>query len=452
MISQATATESVESCLRNIGTLDSELHAIITVADVRAREDARRCDQATDRGEWLGLLHGMPIAIKDNIDTEGVLTTSGSRFFATNVPSLDATVVQRLRAAGAIPIAKANMAEFAFGATSQNDHYGGCRNPWDLDRIPGGSSGGSGVAVAAEMAVAALGTDTGGSVRIPAAMNGIVGMRPTFGRVSNHGVLQVSRNFDTVGPLARRAVDVARVMAVLDSFDNDDVTSLRGSRRNVLDGLSHGIEGLRFGVPVNHFTENLHPEVRKAFEDALRVIEELGGCLVDITVKGAEEAQTHAQRLIYPDIAAFHAGRIADAPELFGPSVLARIRLGQEMTATEYAASQSWRLEWVRVLENLFETVDLIVSPTVPIPTPRISELDMTTATHAVTTTTYPWSISNMPSLSTPCGFAEGTPVGLHISARPWADHLVLRAAVAFQSVTDWHLREAPVLQTVTSR
>lgn len=449
MIDQSSAVRAVEDCLRNIRAFDSELRAIITVMEDEAREGAQHCDAVRQQGEWLGLLHGMPIAIKDNIDTSGVLTTSGSRFFAENIPQADATVVRQLRAAGAIPIVKANMAEFAFGGTTQNDHYGGCRNPWNLSKIPGGSSGGSGVAIAAEMAVAALGTDTGGSVRIPAAMNGVVGMRPTQGRVSNLGVLPVSGNFDTVGPMARNAVDVARVMAILDTFDARDATSLRGNRTNILEGISNGIQGWRVGVPVNHFTENLHPEVRRSFEAALAVLQSLGANLVEITVKGAEEAQIHAQNLIYPDIAAFHEERIAKAPDWFGQAVLSRIRLGVGMAATQYAASQSWRLEWVRTLEDLFEEVDIIVSPTLPIPTPLIDDADMTTATHAVTTTTYPWSLSNMPSLSTPSGFAEGTPVGLHISGPPWADHVILRAAVAYQSVTDWHTREAPLLNAI---
>jgi aspartyl-tRNA(Asn)/glutamyl-tRNA(Gln) amidotransferase subunit A len=440
-----SARSAVESCLARIRELDDQLHATITVMEDEALAFADACDAAAAAGQWLGLLHGMPVAVKDNIDTAGVRTTSGSRFFAERVPSTDATVVSRLRAAGAVLVAKVNMAEFAFGATTQNPHYGGCRNPWDPSRIPGGSSGGSAAAVAAGMAAGALGTDTGGSVRLPASVTGLVGLRPTFGRVPNTGTTPVSSNFDTVGPLAHTVRDVARLLVATQGYDPADDTSVNGRLDPVFEQLERGIEGMRIGVLEPAFFGSLHPGVEGAVRAALDVLEGLGARLEVVDLPGAEEAQVMAQRIIYPDIASFHAERIAEAPELFGADVLARMQLGAAMSATDYAGAQRWRLGWVRRIEELFTQVDLLAAPTSPLPPPPADDSEMIPITHAMTTTTYPWSLANMPSVSVPCGFAAGLPVGLHLSGPAWHDGRVLRAAAAYQSATRWHL-ERPAL------
>lgn len=443
--SAATSSRAaVERCLARIHGLDGEVHATITVMEDEALAAADACDAAAAAGQWLGLLHGMPVAIKDNIDTAGVRTTSGSKFFAERVPKSDATVVRRLRAAGAVLVAKLNLAEFAFGATTQNPHYGGCRNPWDLTRIPGGSSGGSAAAVAAGMAAGALGTDTGGSVRLPASLTGLVGLRPTFGRVPNTGVTPVSGNFDTVGPLAHTVRDVARLLVATQGYDAADETSIRGPLDPVFEQLELGIEGMKIGV-IESFFASLHPEVEAAVRAALDVLDGLGARLETVDLPHAEEAQVMAQRIIYPDIATFHAQRIAEAPELFGPDVLARMELGMAMSAVDYADAQRWRLGWVRRIDQLFTHVDLLVAPTSPSPPPPADDADMISITHAMTTTTYPWSLANMPSVSVPCGFADGLPVGMHLSGPAWHDGRVLRAAAAYQSSTLWHL-ERPAL------
>lgn len=441
-----SATEQVERCLRRIEQLDAQLGVTITVMADEARAAALRCDEAAAEGRWLGLLHGMPVAVKDNIDTAAVRTTGGSSFFSDRVPESDAFVVRRLRSAGAIPIAKVNLAEFAFGATTQNVHFGSCRNPWNPDCIPGGSSGGSGAAVAAEMAVGSLGTDTGGSVRIPASVNGLVGLRPTLGRVSNGGVTPVSLNFDTVGPLAHRAVDVARLLAAIEGYDPDDVTSVRGPADEVIRTLDRGVDGLRIGVPTRFFFDDIDPQVEAAVRAAIDELERLGASVHEVVVEGAEEAQRRMQQMLYPDAAAFHEQRMAESAERFGSDVYTRLQLGPQTTSVEYAKAVAWRHRWLRELGRRFEQVDVIATPTAPAPPPLIDGADMITTTHALTTLTYGWSIGNLPALSVPCGFADGLPVGLQLAGRPWEDGLLLRVAAAYQSVTDWHTHRPPLL------
>ena len=253
--------DATEAYLERIERLDGRIRAYITVTAESAREQAGAADEALARGETLGPLHGLPVALKDNIDTAGVRTTVGSAFFADHVPERDAEVARRLREAGAVLLGKVTMHEFAYGATTQNPHHGFCRNPWDLERIPGGSSGGSGAAVSAGLCAAALGTDTGGSVRIPAALNGVSALRPTNGRVSNRGVFPITWTFDTVGPLARAVADLALVFSVLPGFDPEDPGSANRPADEVLDRLDLGLAGLRIGVPETFFFEDVDDEV-----------------------------------------------------------------------------------------------------------------------------------------------------------------------------------------------
>lgn len=443
-----SAVEEVEACLEAISRLDDRTKAVITTMTEQARKDARRCDDAAARGEWLGVLHGMTVTVKDNIDTAGVRTTYGSSFFADHVPTADATVVRLLRQVGAIVVAKVNLAEFAFGGTTQNPHHGACRNPWDTERIPGGSSGGSGVAVAAGMSVGSLGTDTGGSVRIPGSLNGVCGLRPTLGRVSNGGTMPVSHRFDTVGPLARRVVDVARLLAALDHYDAADPTSQKGDRRNVLALLSSGVAGLRVGVPRHFFFDDLDPEVEAAVRAAAEVLEGLGAELVPVTVPGAEQAQARMGRMLYPDAVAVHAERLRVAPERFGEDVLRRLQLGVTTSAAEAASATSWRVGYQRGVDEVFDLVDVVLSPTVPVAAPLAASAEMVATTSTVTRLTYAWSMANGPSLSIPCGFhAAGLPIGLHLAAPAWQEARLFQVGAAYQRVTDWHLRVPPLAE-----
>jgi aspartyl-tRNA(Asn)/glutamyl-tRNA(Gln) amidotransferase subunit A len=441
------ATTAVEECLANIAAHNDTHKIAITVMADEALRLAKRCDDAARRGEWLGVLHGMPVALKDNIDTAGVRTTAGSKFFFDRVPDTNAPVVDKILAAGGIPILKANMAEFAMGGTSQNAHHGACRNPWDVTRIPGGSSGGSGAAVAAGMSVGALGTDTSGSVRIPGTINGVVGMRPTLGRVSNRGTVPVSDAFDTVGPLAYSAIDTARLLAATQGFDPHDPTSANRRGDDVLNGLTDGINGLKIGVPRGFFFENLHPDVAVATETALDVLEGLGVELVEVSIDNADEAPEQYRTLLHADVATYHRERLENQPELFGEDVYDRIMLGYHTTALDYVAAQTFKHAWISQFDRLFDTVDLIVTPASPVLTPSAEGADMLATTKEVARFTMPLSLALLPSLSVPSGFdRDGMPVGIQLAAKPWDDALLLRAAVAYQSVTGFHTQRPAIL------
>ncbi len=317
-LAPGSAREAVERCLSRIEQLDPALNAMITTTAERAREEADACDRAAAEGRWLGLLHGVPIALKDNIETAGVRTTSGAAYLADHIPNRDAPVVGRLKAQGAVLIGKANMQELAWGVVSTNPVVGRCRNPWNPKHIPGGSSGGSGAVVAAEMAEASLGTDTGGSVRIPASMTGVAGLRPTHGRISIRGITPVSVAHDTVGPMARCVADVARLFAALAPYDPLDPVSRHTPLENFLPRLDDGIEGVRIGLARNFFFENVDAEVEASVRAAAASLESLGARLVDVTLEGAETAQRWTTIMAYADACAYHKERLDAGPR--GPS------------------------------------------------------------------------------------------------------------------------------------
>lgn len=441
-----SAVETVEHNLARIAAHDDVIKANITVMADAALADAKRLDEAAAKGQWMGPLHGMTIGVKDNINTAGVRTTMGSHFFADYVPDTDATVVRKLKAAGAIIISKLNLHEFAFGGTTQNINFGSCRNPWNTDHIPGGSSGGSGAAVAAEMCVGSLGTDTAGSVRNPSSLNGLVGIRPTMGRVSNGGVFAVSHFLDTVGPMAHRAEDVARMLAVMEGYDPTDTSSQDGPCDELLRGLHDGIDGLRIGVPTNFFFEDVDPEIAQRVRAALDVFTSLGAELVEIHVPGVEEAMERTLPIIYSDAAAVHHERIAHEADRFDPNGLERLMLGVNMTAPQYGDAMTWRYAWVRQLEQVFRQVDVIASPMVRVRTPRVDAVDFLATTHKLGQLSYGWALANVPAVSVPVGFVDGMPVGMQLAGAWWRDGMLLRAATAYQSVTDWHTHRPAML------
>lgn len=434
-----SAVATVEHNLAQIEANDATIKANITVMAEQALADAHRLDKAAEQGQWLGPLHGMTIGVKDNINTAGVRTTMGSHFFADYVPDTDATVVTKLRAAGAIILSKVNLHEFAFGGTTQNINFGSCRNPWNTDHIPGGSSGGSGAAVAADMCVGSLGTDTAGSVRNPSSLNGIVGIRPTMGRVSNGGVFPVSHFLDTVGPMAHHAEDVARMLAVMEGYDPTDTSSKNGPCDELLRGLHDGIEGLKVGVPTNFFFDDVDPQIEARVRQALDVVASLGAELVELHVPGVEEAMERTLPIIYSDAAAVHAERIASEAHRFDPNGLERLNLGVNMTAPQYGGSMTWRYNWVRQLEAVFRQVDVIASPMVRVRTPRVDDVDFLATTHKLGQLSFGWALANVPALSMPVGFVDGLPVGMQLAGAWWRDGMLLRTATAYQSVTDWH-------------
>lgn len=436
----------VRSCLDRIESLNPALNTYLTVMADAALAAAKVAEQAVTAGDALGPLHGVPVALKDNCEVAGVRMTGGTPFLRDHIAPADAEIVSRLRQAGAIILGKLNMHEWAIGGTTRNPHYGPCHNPWDPTRIPGGSSGGSGAAVAADLALVTVGTDTGGSVRIPAALNGVCGLRPMMGRISNRGVIPVSWTFDTVGPLARRAEDIAHVLQVLAGYDPHDLTSRDQPTGNYLAELNDGVTGWRVGLLGGHFQTEPQPAVVTLVTQAARMFEELGAHIEEVELDGAEGTIERASEMLLADAAAFHQARLAERAEDFGPDVRTRLRMGALVSGSQYALARQEQRRWQRQLKQTFERYDILLAPTCGIPAPLIEESEGVQTTRLLTRFTYPFSLAQLPVLSVPCGFTQGPlPVGMQLIAPAWAEASILRAAQAYQQVTDWHLRRPNV-------
>jgi aspartyl-tRNA(Asn)/glutamyl-tRNA(Gln) amidotransferase subunit A len=440
-----SSVNKTRKCLEMIEKLNPQLKAFITPTPELAMEAAERADRAATAGAWLGLLHGIPVAIKDNIDVAGVRCTSGSEFFADHVPKTDAHVVQRLKAAGAVIVGKTNLHEFAYGGTTQNVHYGFCRNPWDTDRLPGGSSGGSAVAVAGDMCVCALGSDTGASIRMPAALNGVSGLRPTTGAVSNRGITPVSPAHDTAGPMARNVVDLARLYTATAGFDPLDPSSLNKSPPDVLHALRSGVRKIRIAIPKNFFFDEVDGEIAAAVHNAAKEIGKLGAIISEVDLPGAELTQRYLMPVLYADAASFHRERLENEPEKFGEDVFKRLAPGRSILAMDYADHIGWLTKWRFSIRHFFsEHADAILTPTVCIPAPIAdSKSDMTEDTALLSKLNWAWPAARIPSLSIPCGFTRnGLPIGLQLAAARWGEPLLLQIGYAYQTITDWHLRK----------
>ena len=379
------------------------------------------------RGAHRFALDGMPVAVKDNVDVAGVLSTAGSRLHAGRVAQHDAPVVARLKSAGAVIVGKTNLHELAFGATSRNEAFGTVVNPWDAGHIPGGSSGGSGSAVAADLCVGAIGTDTGGSIRLPAAFCGVSGLRPTFGAVSTTGVLPVARSLDTVGPLARSAADLGSLFAAL--ADTSAVPS-------------RPVAGLRIGVPTSLFFEAVDPEVARCVREATDELAHLGVTVDPLDLPGAAAASEACGTLIRSEALAVHERDLAERPELFEDGTRRRLALAHGVGADELARVRRLAAAWRECVRRAFERVDVVLTPTTPVPAPATLGADTITTTAAVVPFTHVFSLALVPSLSLPCGFTSGgLPVGVQLAARDGGEPILLRLAAAYQGVTDWHLR-----------
>ena len=435
----------VSECLEQIEAVNESLNAVITVTG----EDALAAAEALDNDAWAGLLHGMPMVVKDNIDTAGIRSTSGARFLANNIPNRDATVVQRLRRAGAVVLGKANLHELCFGIRSNNSVAGQCHNPWSPVHVPGGSSGGSGSAVAAGFCVGALGSDTGGSVRLPASMNGISGLRPTVGRVPNTGSTPVSLSQDTIGPMARRVSDVARIFAVIAGYDASDPMSDGRPLENFLPSLNDGVAGVRIGLPREGYFEGAEPTVEAAVREAAAVLEVQGAVLVDVDVPEMAAMHEWASVVIFSDACSIHGERLRNEPDSIDPDTAVRMRTGFDYTGADYASAMRVRAVWRRTLLDVFQRVDILLSPTVHTEVPLIDDnKDLLSATRDATRNTYAGAFGQIPGLSVPCGFsAGGLPVGLQLEAAWWQEPLLLRVGHCFQQATDWHLRQPPLAQ-----
>ncbi|MCS6841837.1 MAG: amidase [Roseiflexus sp.] len=442
---EISAVELTEAYLNRIAVHDARLNSFITVTADHALAQARIADDELARGVRRGPLHGIPVALKDLYDTAGIRTTAGSTFFADRVPDTDARAVTLLYQAGAVLLGKLNMHEWALGVTNINPHYGPSRNPWDTSRITGGSSGGAAAAVAAGLCLGALGSDTGGSIRIPASLCGIVGFKPTFGRVSLQGVVPLSWNLDHAGPMARTVTDAALLLQALAGYDPDDPASVAAPVDDLLADINAGVAGWRIALADDAHFGQADPDVLAAVHRAAAVFEELGARIERVDLgRGQEAAQMNAL-MTTSDAAAFHRDRLRSHPEKFGADVLARMERGAMFTSTEYILARRFQSEWRRQLERFFEQFDLLLTPTTPITAPVIEGLDSVEAARQLTRCTAPFNLAGLPALSLPCGVsAAGLPIGLQIVAAPWREARALRAGRAFEQATAWHHQTPP--------
>jgi aspartyl-tRNA(Asn)/glutamyl-tRNA(Gln) amidotransferase subunit A len=420
--------ELTQACLDRIARLDPRIDAFITVTAESALADARRAEDEVVRGRWRGPLHGIPIAVKDNIDTAGVRTTAASALFEDRVPEDDAEVVRQLKAAGAVFLGKLNLHEFALGTTSAISHYGPVHNPWDLERVAGGSSGGCGAAVAASMCFGAVGTDTGGSIRVPAACCGIVGFKPTFDVVSTRGLVPVSTSFDHAGPLCRTVADSALLFGAM--TDHRIAAQYDAGEPPRVDHLRIGV--LRPGGGV--CDTDVVPEVAAAVEAAIEVIRTLVS-----EVREAELPMPDLGSLIDAEAYAYHARYLAIHADRYDSRTRAMILPGQAVSPVEVARLKQALAEHRASVGRAFSSVDLMVVATLPVLPPTIAEC---TDPSALGACTFGFSLGGLPCISVPCGFSSsGLPIGLLIGGPPLADARVLALAQAFESATAWHRR-----------
>jgi aspartyl-tRNA(Asn)/glutamyl-tRNA(Gln) amidotransferase subunit A len=447
---ELTPREAVEATLERIEAVDPVVNAYVTV---RAEEALAEADalgtRADDRPLW-----GVPVALKDVIDVAGTPTTCGSRVLGrSRVPQADAHVTARLREAGAVVVGKLNTHEFAYGAMTTSPYPGPARNPWALDRIAGGSSGGSGVAVAADMAPATLGTDTAGSIRIPAAFNGVTGVRPTWGRVSNRGVFPVSWSFDTVGPLARSAEDCALVLQAVAGHDPGDPATAAVAVAPYHERLDGGVAGLRIGLVRRLFEHPLlDTRVGERTQDALAELERAGARLVEVEIDLLEHFGVIQQCTQFVDAAAVHSEWLRTRLGNYGDDVRARLLAGLFLPPTVYVLGQRGRRLAAAAYRRTLAQVDVLAAPTLPVLPPRIGEdtvelADGERILYRLTVIPYgsPWSCVGAPVVSVPAGFVDGMPVGLSLVGRPFGEEVVLRAAHTYQRLTDWHAQRPPL-------
>jgi aspartyl-tRNA(Asn)/glutamyl-tRNA(Gln) amidotransferase subunit A len=464
--------ELTKACLARIARLDPAIHAFITVTSDSALDQARRAEAEIARGDWRGPLHGIPLAVKDLIDTAGIRSTAGSAVFEDRIPRQDAEVVRRLRHAGAVLLGKQNLHEFAYGGSSVIGYYGAVHNPWNLAHIAGGSSGGSAAAVAAGFGYGAIGTDTSGSIRVPAALCGVVGLKPTYGRVSARGVIPLAPSLDHIGPIAATVEDVAVILQAIAGFDpgglepvgrgpNDDPNhdpnhdsnhdpnhDPNGGKIPAADyarALRQKPGPLRIGVPRPFFYEELDPEVAAATDNALQVLAAMAGDLREIELPVPTDRSLQSAEAF-----AYHAEFLARTPELYDPETLRRIESGRNLGARDILELRHELQNTRREIVGVFENVDVVVTPATPVVAPTIADLladreQLRARELVLLRNTRPFNIWGLPAISVPCGFtAAGLPMGLQISGPHWQEGRVLQLAYAYEQATDWHRRQPP--------
>jgi aspartyl-tRNA(Asn)/glutamyl-tRNA(Gln) amidotransferase subunit A len=440
--------ELTRAFLSRIERLDKTLNAYITVLPDRALAAAHTAEAEILRGDYRGPLHGIPIALKDLYDTQGIRTTASSRVMANRIPTEDATTTARLAAAGSILLGKLAMHEFALGGPDPTCGFPLARNPWNLDHIPGGSSSGSGAAVAAGLCMGSLGSCTGGSIRGPAAYCSMVGLKPTYGRVSRYGVVPLSWTLDHCGPMTWTVEDTALMLQAIAGFDPKDPTSSRAPVPDYSAALVEDIKGITIGVPRHFFFADdpaINRETLEVVEAALKTLQELGARLVEVTVPTLKYAGAAQPVIMLSEAFAYHARKLRSKPEEFGDMVRARFRMGGLFTAGEYVQAQRVRNVMKREFATALQGVDLIASPTMSNPAPAFDNVDVMT-TARMPSFTGPYNLTGMPAISVPCGFTKaGLPIGLQLAGKPFDEPTLLRAAYTYQQHVRLFEKRPPV-------
>jgi len=444
---EISPVDLVQLSLDRIARFEPSLNAFLEVWGNSAMTAAVKAEQEIAAGNYLGPLHGIPVGLKDLIDVEGTNTTGGSKVLAENLAESDATVVKKLKASGAILMGKLNLVEFAFGTTGLNPHTGDVKNPWDTTRVTAGSSSGSGAAVAAGMVVAALGSDTGGSIRMPASLCGIAGHKPTYGRVSRAGVLDLSWSMDHVGPMTRTTEDCALMMNVLAGHDSADPASSQEPVSDFTSNLNEGLEGLKIGVPSHYFFDDfVDAEIKALVYAALDLLSANGAEIVELTMPWVGKGRPINFGVILPEAVSIHEKMISEHADLYSPAVRSRIQSGLNVSAIDYVRAQRARQWFNHQVAEVMKQVDVLITPTVPIGTPTIAECTPSPgnpgAGSELPMFTGVFDVTGQPSHSIPCGFSKiGMPIGMMITGHPFDESTILGVGHAYEQLTDWHQR-----------
>ncbi len=441
-----SAPDVVNRALAEAERLQAQWHVFITLTPELARRQARRVEQWLAAGKTLPLA-GVPVAVKDLIDVLGVRTTCGSRVFENQVARNNATAVRKLVSAGAIILGKANMHEFAFGFTGENAAYGNCPNPWNPERISGGSSSGSALAVALGICPLAIGSDTGGSIRLPAAFCGLIGLKPTYGRVSRAGAVPLAWSMDHLGPITRTADDAALVLKVLAGRDRADPTTARQLAPSAGADLEKPLDGLTIGLPRAGFFDDLDPQVARAVEDAAGVLAARGARPVDVQLPYLDEVLGVHRAVIFSEAAAFHRPLLAEHADRYDPAVRLLLEAGLFLSATDYLQAQRVRRLVRKAWADVFRTVDCLLTPTAPTVAARFGQRSVAlpggdaSMLRACLGLTLPFNVTGHPAVSVPCGLSsEGLPIGMQLVGRPFDEGTILRVARRYQMETQWHV------------
>jgi aspartyl-tRNA(Asn)/glutamyl-tRNA(Gln) amidotransferase subunit A len=450
---ELSPVELTQAALERISALNPRLNAFITVLEDRARAAAKTAEQEMMAGQRRGPLHGIPIALKDLCATKGIRTTAGSKILRDDVPTDDATVTLRLAEAGTILLGKLHMNEFAYGPDGDNGHYGRVRNPWNLERLTGGSSSGSGAAVAASLCLGALGTDTGGSIRIPAALCGIAGLKPTYGRVSRYGITPLSWSLDHAGPMAKTVADVALLLQAMAGYDAKDPGSAQRAVPDYTIALSGDVRGLRIGIPREYFFDVLDPEVEGAVRQATEVLRGLGASLYQVSWPSLRYVTLAALIIVLVEASAFHETWIRRRPQDYQPDIALRLKWGLLVPAAAYLKAQRLRTLLCREMAQLWRQVDVLLTPATMLAAPppdeiqvRLGDRQMSTR-EAMLRLMRPFNLTGSPAMSIPCGFTSaGLPIGLQIAGKPFDEATVLRVAHTYEQHTEWHRRQPSIL------